>query len=251
MTMSLFDDLKTTGLEESQDRLGGYRPLDTDGYEATIKLAYTGKSAKGARFVYLAADINGAEYRETIYVTNQKGENFFLNKDDKTKKVPLPGFTTVDDICLCATGKPLAEQATEEKQVKVYNPDTKTEEPKAVPVMVELLGKKVILGITKQLENKSDKVGDVYVPNADTREINFIDKVFDVETKGTVAEARRAQKGDKVTLGDFHTAWVERNQGQTRDKRTIKDGSANGSAGRPGASSPPQAGGGERKSLFK
>ncbi|MFR7882301.1 MAG: hypothetical protein ACLU5J_13140 [Christensenellales bacterium] len=37
-------------------------------------------------------------YTETIYITNKEGKNYFLNKQDPTKKVPLPGFTLIDDL---------------------------------------------------------------------------------------------------------------------------------------------------------
>ena len=243
--MALFDKLTTQGLEESQDRLGGFSPLETDIYTGTIKAMYAGHSQGGAMSVTLLADINGKEYRETLYVTNKKGENFFLNKDDKTKKVPLPGFTIVDDICLIVTGKPLSEQESEEKVINIYDYDLKKEVPKSVPMLTELLNQKITLGIVKQIENKNVKQGDEYVPSSESREINIIDKVFHPEMKMTVAEARNGQDEPK-----FYNAWAERNKDVTRDKRTIKD-NAGGNAG-----SPPKAGGAAsgseapRKSLF-
>lgn len=246
--MSMFGDLTNDGLEETEDRLGGFAPFDTDIHTGTIKVAYAGAAASGARNVTLIVDVGGKEYRETIYITNKKGENFFLNKDDKTKKVPLPGFTTIDDICLVTTGKPLAEQGAEDKMVKVYDPEQKKEVPKSVPVLTELLGQVVSLAIVKTLENKSIKQGNEYVPTAETRLTNSIEKVFHTESRSTVAEAR-----NNVEKPAFWDAWLERNKGKERDKRTIKDGAA-GAPGRPGAVSAgaPQAAGGSspRKSLF-
>lgn len=245
---ALFGSLTTEGLEEAQDRVGGFQPFDTDLYTGPIKLAYAGQSDGGARNITLVVDMGGREYRETIYITNKKGENFFLNKQDNSKKVPLPGFTVIDDICLVTTGKPLAEQATEEKVVKVWDRDAKAEVPKTVPMLVDLLGQTVTLGIVRQLENKSEKDGNGnYVPIADTRETNFIDKVFHTETKMTVVEAKQGAE-----TATFHDSWAERNRGQTRDKREIKDGEG-GTAGRPGAPrSAPQAGNSNTKpkSLF-
>jgi len=246
----IFGNLNNEGLEEAEDRLGGGSlTVDTDGYDATIKVAYAGKSAGGAQNVTFIFDLGGREYRETIYVTNKKGENFFLNKDDKTKKVPLPGFTTVNDICLVATGDPLWEQVTEDKMVKVYDFDENKELPKSVPVLTNLLGKPVTLAIVKQIVDKSkkDDSGN-YVPTGETREENFIDKVFATETKLTVVEAT---KGVEAT---FYAAWVEKNKGQIRDKSSKDAGS--GQSGRPGRSAggPPQANGGtaagKPKSLF-
>ena len=248
--MSLFGNLKSDGLEQTQDRLGGgYQPKETDIYTGKIKALYAGKSAGGAQSVSLILSLaDGSEYRETFWITNKKGENFFLNKDDKTKKVPLPGFTIVDDLCLVTTGKPLAEQDTEEKTIKLYDSEAKKELPKAVPMLVEALGLEVSLGIVKVLENKNEKQGDEYVPTAETREVNATDKVFHTETRMTVVEAREGAETAK-----FWDSWLERNKGNTRDKRTIKNGQA-GTAGAPkaaGASAAaPAAGGAPRKSLF-
>lgn len=244
---ALFGSLTNDGLEEATDRIGGFQPFDSGIYTGTIKLAYAGESQGGAKNVTIVVDMDGKDYRETIYITNKKGENFFYNKQDPKKKVPLPGFTTIDDICLVTTGKPLCEQPAEDKVVNVYDADLRREVPKSVPMLVDLLGKQVSLGILRQLENKSEKDGaGNYIPTADTRETNAIDKVFHTETKMTVAEAR-ASKGHP----EFWITWSERNAGVTRDRREIKDGAA-GQAGRPAMGrTPPQAGtNAPAKSLF-
>lgn len=239
--MGLFSNLTNEGLEDAQDRIGGFAPVETDAYDTKITLAYAGQSQGGAHNVTVVGELpNGREYRETIYVTNKQGENFYLNKDDKTKKVPLPGFTTVDDICLAATETPLAEQETEEKIVNIWDPEAKKEMPKSVPVLTALLGKTVTLGIVKQVVNKQEKDGSGnYQPIADTREENVIEKVFHTETKKTMVEARNGQEAS------FYNQWVDRNRGKTRDRTTIRGGSA-GTAGAPtsgGAKAP-------TKSLF-
>ncbi len=245
---NLFGNLTTQGLEESQDRLGGYSARESGLYTGKIKTMYAGKSPKGAHSVTIILDMqDGQEYRETVYITDKEGKNYFLNKQDKTKKVPLPGFTVIDDICLVTSGKPLAEQETEEKMVNVYDPDLKKEAPKAVPVLVECLGLEVTLGILKVLENKNELVNGEYVPTAEERESNVIDKVFHTESGRTVAEAR--QGAEKAT---FQAAWEERNKGNTRDKRSIKDGQAGatGTAGKPSVAPAAGAAAAPRKSLF-
>ena len=241
--MSVFGNLTNDGLEETNDRLGGFNVRDTDTYEATIKVAYAGQSAGGARSVTLVVTLPDGEYNETIYVTNKKGENWFLNQNDKSKKVPLPGFTTIDDICLVTTGKPLSEQDSEEKVVKVYDYDEKKELPKSVPVLTELTGQKVYLGILKSIENKNvknDSTGE-YEPSGETREVNSIDKVFHYPSKVTVVEAREAQKAGRDAEATFFDKWVEKNKGQTRNRAKGADGKG-GQSGRPGGGAP-QAGG--------
>jgi len=244
--MSLFGNLKSEGLEESQDRLGGFQPLETGVYTGTIKMAYAGQAASGARSITLLFDAGSREYRETIYITNKKGENWFLNKDNNSKRVPLPGFTTIDDICLVTSGDPLADQVAEEKMVKVYDVEAKKELPKSVPVLTGLIGKTVSLGIVKTRENKTVKQGDEYVATAEDRFVNTIEKVFHTETRMSVVEARNS-----IEKPAFWDAWEERNKGVTRDKRTIKDGETAPKAGRPQAGAPqPPANGKARTSLF-
>ena len=243
----MFGNLTTDGLQESQDRLGGISVFNTDIYIGTIKALYAGKSSGGATSVTLIADLNGKEYTETMYVTNKDGQNWFANKQDPTKKVPLPGFTVVDDICLIATGEPLAAQETEEKVIKVWDAEAKKEVPKSVPMIIAALGKPIALGIQKSLVNKQKKEGTEYVPIAETREENHIDKVYHPEMKLTVAEARAGQD-----VAQFWDAWLLKNKDQVRDKRTIKDGET-GNSGAP-SKAPPKpgtpAGQPERKSLF-
>lgn len=247
----LFGNQTTEGLEENQDRLGGgYQPNETDIYDATIKVAYAGKSAAGAQSVTVIADIGDREYRETFYVTDREGKNYYEAKDkdgNKTgNKRALPGFTVVEDICLVTTGEPLSEQDAEEKQVKIYNPETKQEEPTGVMVLTGLTNQKVKLGIIKATENKSEKNQQTgnYDLIADTREVNFVDKVFHAEQKMTVVEAKNG-----ATEASFHDAWLEKNKGVIQDRRKLKDGAQGGKSGRP--NNPPQQGQqSERKSLF-
>lgn len=248
--MSLFKNLTAEGHEETQDRLGGFSRLETDVYAGKIKVAYAGASVRGAKNVTLILALaNGQEYRETIYITNAKGENFWINEDKK--RVSLPGFTTIDDLCQVTTDKPLCDQDSDEKVVNVWDPDQKKEMPKSVPVLTELTGKDVLVAVQKVLRNKSVKEGDEYVPTAETVEENNIEKVFHPTLRVTVVEAKKGE-----TQGQFIESWIERNKGKTRDKRQIKDGQG-GQSGRPGSSrgasnaSPPQAGqGAARKSLF-
>lgn len=242
MSNTIFKSLTTENMEEATDTLGGFSRLDTDVYPATIKMAYAGQSQGGAQSVTVIADVKGQEHRETLYVTNRKGENFYPDKNDKSVRHPLPGFTTVDDLCLLATGHPLAEQDAEPKVVKIYNFEERKEVPTEVPVLLDLIGKNVQLGIVKRIEDKTaknDQSGE-YEPTGETREVNLIDKVFHVETGRTVSEYRH-----EIDPAEFMPAWIKRNQGKTRDVSKASKGNVagNSGSGRPG--------GGERKPASK
>ena len=227
----MFNNLKTDGIEEAQDRLGGFAVFNTDVYPGKVKVAYGIKSEGGALGVALTILLDGGrEYAETVYVSNKKGENFYV-KDGK--KYPMPGFTNIDDLCLITTGIPLAEQATEEKVVKIYDYDQKKELPKSVPVLVGLTDQPVLVAIQKSLEDKTKKndAGD-YVPTGETREANSIEKFFHPEYKLTVNEAKAGVEEPK-----FLKAWTEKNKDQVRDKTTASKGGNSGQAGAPGKSS--------------
>ena len=247
----MFQNLKSDGLEKSQDRVGGFDALETDLYTGKIKVAYAGKSTGGAHSLTVVVGLdNGKEYRETLWITNKKGENWFLNKQDASKKVPLPGFTVAEDLCLCATEKSLSEQTFEEKVVKIYDYDAKAELPKAVQAATDLIGMEVTLAIIKQTENKNKLEGSEYVATAETRNVNLIDKVFHTATGFSVAEIR-----NNAEKPAFKDAWLERNKGVTRDKRTIKEGGTAGAPKAAGSKAPtaaPTAGAAAepRKSLF-
>lgn len=244
--MSIFGNLSNEGHEQVEDRLGGFALFPTDIYEAKIKMAYAGASQRGARFVHLIADIGGKEYSETIYVTNAKGENFYHPKDgngnpDPKKKNTMPGYVQVDDICLLISGKPLNEQDSEEKIVKIYDYEAKKEVPTSVPVLVELLGGDIRFAIqqAKEDKNQKDESTGEYKPTGETRDTNNIEKSFHFETKMTVVEIR-----NEATEPTFHDAWAAKNRGVVRDKSS---GAKGGNNGRPPQSGNAPAGGGEKK----
>lgn len=224
--MSMFSNMTTEGMEESKDTLGGYQPLDSDIYLAKIKTAYITISKNNAMAVNFVADIEGREYREQLWITNSKGENFFINK--KTgNKVPLPGFTTLNDICIASIGKELKQLDTETKVFKIYDYDAKTELPKEVPTIVDLIDAEVKLGIIRQIVDKNvkDDSGN-YVPSGETREENVIDKVFFADDNRTVNEVRTNKE-----VAEFYDKWLKKNKGQSRNRAQ----GAKNNAGKPGA----------------
>lgn len=208
--MSIFANMTTNGLEEQKDSLGGYSPLETDIYAATIKALYVQTAKSGAMSLNLIADINGKEYRETVYITTKDGVNYYTNKAGK--KAPLPGFIIMNDLCLCTVGRELSELETETKVIKLYNREAKTEMATEVPMVVDLIGTKVALGIYKEKVNKQVLEGTSYVDTEETREQNVINKVFHLETHKTVNEAKNNLEAE------FWDKWLAKNQGKVIDR---------------------------------
>lgn len=251
----MFENLKKDGLEESQDRVGGREVLESNIYTGTIKGFYGGVSEKGAKFVNVTlTKEDGKDYTETVYVTNQKGENFYGVKDKSGnltgKNAPLPGFTVIDDICTCVTGLPLCEQEWEDKIAQVWDKEAGKELPKSVKSATKVVGGIVSLGILKVLENKSAAVqgSTQRVFTAEEIEKNSIDKVWNTDAQMTVAEAR-----DGVTEnGIYWGKWIKLNVGEGKFRDGRKFNAANGGkAGAPTAAKPgAPAAGGTAKALF-
>ena len=244
--MKMFGNLTQDGLEESSDRLGGASVFETGIYDGIVKVAYVGKaSASNSQSVTVIVDISGREYKETIWVTTKDGNNFYPDKQDKTKKMPLPGFTTVDDLCLLTTGQPLSEQAAEEKVVSIYDFDLKKDMPTNVPVLTDLIGKPITLGIVRETVDKQKKnSAGLYENTGETRDQNTIDKLFHTESGRTVAEFRA-----QLEVATFKAKWAEKNTGKTR----MRAKGAEGQSGAPGAAKfgmPAGGAGKASKSLF-
>ena len=233
--MKMFGNLSTEGLEETGDRLGGGGILDAGGYTGTVKLAYVGKSSKtDAQSITVLVDVKGFEYRETFWITNRNGENFYADKKDPKKKMPLPGFTQVDDLCLLTTGFPLAQQDIEEKVVNLYDFDAKKEVPQNVPVLVDLIGKEIAMGVLRETVDKTklnESTGS-YDPTGETRDQNVVDKFFHAESLRTVTEVRQ-----DIKEAVFYPKWVEKNAGKVRNRAT----GGQGKTGAPGAPAPSAA----------
>lgn len=212
--MGAFDNLTNDGLERQGDSLGsGRQVFPSDIYDMKIKYAYAGKSSGGAMSVTVVGNLltaNNAEYSETFYITNKQGQNFFEKND---KKIPLPGFTVIDDMCCFGDKKHLSQQSTEDKIIEKYDAEAKGMVQVSVPVITGLTNKTVTVAIRQIKEYKRKKFDDGYKTVADTIEINQIDKVFDNTTHKTANEMI-----DKKETAEFYNTWLKANKGIIKDK---------------------------------
>lgn len=226
-------------VKEDKDTLGGARPaLNSDVYEGTIKLAYIEESQYGALGLNLTLDIpNYGEYKETLWMTNRQKQNFYVTSTNEKRY--LAGFTHADSLALLTTGKPLSELKTEQKLVKTWVAAQKAEMNVQVDVIVDLIGKKVSLGIHKELQIKQEKdANGIYQDTDKTRETNSINKVFHPTNGKTVAECKA-----KVETPEFREKWLA----QWKDKVNDRTGGKAGQSGTPGAPKPNAA---KSSSLF-
>ena len=208
---------KDDSIQEDGDYLGGgSRVLDTDVYDFTIDIAYLDTSKGGANSInFTFLNKEGKQLKQTLWVTSGTTKgclNYYIDRNGKKRY--LPGFTTADNIALLATGKDLASLSTQEKHIKVYNPDLNKEAPTPKQVIMDLVGKNITLGVVKNIRDKNIKNDSgEYVPSGETREENEIDKVFRYKDKLTVTEIKA-----ESTEPNFYNKWKEKNQGEVFDK---------------------------------
>ena len=189
------------------------RTVDSGVYQGTVKNAFIGKSAGGATSVSLEVKLDsGKTIFETIYVTNREGNNTY----EKEGVIGyLPGFLTVNQIVLFATGKDLfeLESELEERIVKQYDSKAGKQVDKPAMVIVPLLEQPILVAIKEVRENKT-KAGDgnKRITLAEDRVYNTIDKVFHPSTFHTQAELEQDKEATYIDT------WKKDNEGKLDDR---------------------------------
>ena len=235
--MSLFSGFNTSNdIAGEKDSVGGGFVLDSNVYLATVKLAYGTQSASQATALNLVLETeDGKEIRQQLWVSSGKEKgcvNYYTDKEGN--KQYLPGFNMANSLCLLTVGKELAQVESETKVVNVYNKDAKAEVPTNVPMLMELLGKQVLVGLIKQTVDKNVKdATGAYVPSGETRDENEIDKFFRERDSKTTAEIL-AQTEEAVFINTWKDKWV----GKVKDKTSKQAGTA----GAPKAGTAPAGG---------
>jgi hypothetical protein len=206
-------------VEEVKDVVsGGGYIKDTDVYLMKIKHAFFEESKGGALGVNISfkhSDEKKTEANQTIYVTSGKAKGqkpYYTSKQGK--KVPLPGFTLVDDMVRLATNDAsnLETVTTQAKAVEVYDFAAGGKVNKEVQVIDQLTGAVLKVALVKTKVNKWRDGA----PTAEVMERNEIDKVFGQDDR-TIREVKAAAPAEIMAT------WLKRNRGQVRDNTTVKE----------------------------
>ena len=220
-------------MEEERDVLGG-GVFDSNLYDFEIKLAYITKSKGGAMAVNLTLESKGNTLKQIIYISSgdAKGNKFTYIDKKTNEERPLPGYSQINSLCQLAIGKSLKEIDPEDKVIAVFDTDLKKEVNKTVPVLTELMGNDITIGILKVIEDKN-KLNDAtgkYEPTGETREINEMAKFFKTGSNLTSAEIASGE-----TEGKFAAKWLDKNLDTVKNKaKGVPAGS--GTTGLPQAS---------------
>lgn len=228
--MSLLANLSTdSSISEEKDSVGSGGPLESGLYAATVALAYITKASSGAMGLVLNLKTDaGKEIRQTLWMTSgtAKGGKNYYEKDGE--KHYLPGFNHANSLALLTVGKEISAMETETKVVNVYSAEAKSEVPTKVEMLMDLIGKEILVGLIKQTVDKTKKNDNtgIYEATGETRDENDIDKLFRARDRMTTAEIRA--QAEKAAFVD---TWSAKWTGNTRNKAK----GASGTAGAPKA----------------
>lgn len=214
MLSSLASD---ASIKDETDSLGDskYAVLASGLYPCTVTMAHLSLSKGGAMALDLTLKTEtGNEIKQQIWMTSgtAKGAKNYYEKDGV--KSYLPGFIAANSLCQLAIGQEIGALQTEEKVIKMYNYEAKSEVPTKVNVFMELLNQEILVGLVKQTVDRNVKNDlGAYVPSGETREENEIDKFFRASDRMTVAEIKA-----KAAEAVFADTWATKNTGVSRNK---------------------------------
>lgn len=186
---------------------------DADVYPVSIEMAYIHQSPAGSYAVNFIFKGQGFNHRETIYMTKSTangGENWYEDKQTGKRRL-LPGMKQVNDILQCVNGKNLNEQTVEKKVIKVWDFTARKETPQEKDVITSILGEKVNIALTYNVENKKVKKGNTWVSTSERRTFNKISKCFNTDDL-TPIEVRAGE-----TEPNTMNRWKETNLGRIID----------------------------------
>lgn len=211
--------------DDTQDRLGGYTPLEGGLYKMKIDLAFLKPTASGAIGLNMHySNAAGQTLREVLWIVSgdAKGnKHFYVNK--KGEKHLLPGLQIANAIGQLAIGKDISELDDEEKIISLYDSAVQSEIPTKVQMITDLLNTEIILGVKRNIVDKNVKNDSgVYVPSGETREENVVDKVFSADSGMTIAE-RDGGSSEAI----FIQQWEEKWAGKVTDRSTKNVPAAN------------------------
>lgn len=226
----MFHDLNVPqNVEKEKDILGGGRTvLDSGLYKATIVQAYGTESRNGTKGLVIKFEIHKADgsvipFTNTFWVTNREGSVTYTDKEGKQHY--MIGFNQVNSLCKHLTNTELMSTAFEKRIIPVFNFEQRKDVPTEVNMAVALLGKEVALGLLKVRENKSQKVGDDYVPTPEEVFNNSIDKIFFMKD----GKPYTAIELDEGADSSFAAEWVNKWKDKVQDKyKTVSGGNSSG-----------------------
>lgn len=206
-----------TDVQKASDSVGGGGYVkDTDVYLMKINHAFFEESKGGAMGVNISfkhSDEKKTQFNSTIYVTSgtAKGKkNHYVSK--LGKKVPLPGYTQLDDMIRLATNDAVNIETltTETKTVEVYDFAAGGKVNKEVQVISQLNDVVLKVALMKCRANKWEGGA----PTSKVIEKNEIERIFGQDNK-TIREVVAGTPAGTMQI------WLDSYKGTVRDNVTV------------------------------
>lgn len=197
-------DLSLNGMNASEafESAGTTSVLDTGLYQAMLKAVYLDTTKGGTPVANAVVEINGLTKTFPMYIAYKDTKKPV--KVVNGQRQVIPGYKQLNSLAYCATGLTIDALTQEEKVIKVYDWNTRKEEPQTVLAFSELMGKQIAVGIKKVEKHKTAKVNGQYLPTTETYFTNEIDRYYTpdgllAQEKATGSEAKYAVKWKEKT----------------------------------------------------
>lgn len=188
---------------------GGF-DLPTGLYPMIVENAYLEKTASGAMMMHVHLKrISGGnqvyKFKNCIVSGDEKGNKPTYMKDGK--EYPLPGYSQMNQIVKICAGITLGQIEPEKKLVKMWDFDANAEVAREVPVVTQIVGQEILVGLTFRRENKRALVNGKWTDTNEAREFNEIDKVFYPD--GFTVTEKAAEAEEAVFVHEWTKAFPE------------------------------------------
>lgn len=210
------------------DRVGGSSAIPSGIYKMKLEYLYSDVAKSGAIMMYGQAILeDGTKYRisECVASGDAKGNKVTYTKDGIEHY--LPGYTTINNICLLTVGEPIDSCQEEEKVLDLYDSELQKTASRKVMCIKGIAKIDINLGIMREIVNKQVKSGDKgnkYINTNETRTINTINCVFRGNDNLTVIEIKAGAETSK-----FFDVWNDANKDRDANRFVEVKGAVAGS----------------------
>lgn len=229
-----FFKAKKENIEKPVDTIGGSAPLESDVYDATIKVAYGDETTNGAQKLVVEFEIlkDGQERKlnKHFMITDKKGK---ITYESNGVKKYFKGYLQADALAMFATD--LEAGILDDLETSKTVVSGKDNTNKSVEQFDELRGLKVKLGIVQTEKWKQVQVGENWEDTDELMVIPEIHTIFD-EDGFTLNEAEEDAE-EAVFIDEFLKAWKGKVRKAPEKKQTKGGRSSSSESGRPSRTS--------------
>ncbi len=197
--MGLLNELAAQGeTAVAEDKI--YKPVDgavsTGLYPAKVKMAYISKRATGELVLDVEVELSLGDdktwsVKDTHWMTASAADGGSKFKTVNGVKLPITGYGLAQSLAFLATDgeQNIDTFATEPKMVNTYDFDAGKDVPVEREVLVGLINRPILAGVTLNERPKRAKVNGVWQEVEGTKNVNKLNRYFHARSRQTQNEA--------------------------------------------------------------